>query len=203
MVAHPDDETLWCGGYIMTHPEFSWRIVTLCRASDPDRATRFRQVLRRLGAEGEMADLDDGPDQKPLPRGQAMEATARLLAGNSYDLILTHGPQGEYTKHRRHEECCQAVVALWASRAIDTKRLWMFAYEDGGRAYLPRVREDAEFREVLAADVWLEKRKLITDLYGFRPDSWEARITPKEEGFYCFDSSEAACKRSAQWEQRS
>src|ERR1035438_6108590 len=76
-----DDETLWCGGYILTHPEFLWRIVTLCRAADPDRAPRFGRVLRRLGAEGEMADLDDGPDQTPLPVEQVQETTARLLAG--------------------------------------------------------------------------------------------------------------------------
>ncbi len=141
VVAHPDDETLWCGGYILTHPEFLWRIVTLCRAADPDRAPKFRQVLQRLGAEGEMADLDDGPDQAPLPVEQVQETTARLLAGTSYNLILTHGPKGEYTRHRRHAECCQAVVELWRSGGIDTNRLWLFAYEDGGRAYLPRVRE--------------------------------------------------------------
>jgi len=50
VVAHPDDETLWCGGYVLTHPEFLWRIVTLCRAADPNRAPRFRRVLRALGA---------------------------------------------------------------------------------------------------------------------------------------------------------
>src|SRR5579871_2650849 len=81
VVAHPDDETLWCGGYVLTHPEYLWRIVTLCRASDPDRAPRFRRLLQRLGAEGEMADLDDGPDQAPLPAGRAQETVARLLAG--------------------------------------------------------------------------------------------------------------------------
>jgi len=52
VVAHPDDETLWCGGYVVAHSEFDWRIVTLCRASDPDRAPKFRRVLERLGAVG-------------------------------------------------------------------------------------------------------------------------------------------------------
>ena len=202
VVAHPDDETLWCGGYILTHPEFLWRIVALCRAADPDRAPRFRRVLERLGAEGEMADLDDGPDQAPLPPKQVEETIARLLAGGSYNLIMTHGPNGEYTQHRRHAECSQAVVELWRSGGIDTTRLWLFAYEDGGRAYLPRVRDDADRKDVLAGDVWLQKRRLITDLYGFGADSWEAQTTPREEGFWCLDSAQAAVKRAGRREQQ-
>ncbi len=192
IVAHPDDETLWCGGYIMTHPEFNWRIVTLCRGGDRDRAPKFHQVLERFGAEGEMADLDDGPAQAPLAVELVQETAARLLAGNSYDLVLTHGPNGEYTQHRRHAECCRAVVELWRSGAMDTKRLWMFAYADGGRAYLPRVRQDADRRDELPDDIWIEKCRVITDLYGFGPDSWEAQTTPRHEGFWCFDSSQSA-----------
>jgi len=203
VVAHPDDETLWCGGFILTHPEFLWRVVTLCRAGDPDRAPKFRRVLQRLGADGAMADLDDGPDQAPLPVEQVQETTARLLAGTSYNLILTHGPNGEYTRHRRHAECCQTVVELWRSGGIDTRRLWLFAYEDGNLAYLPRVCDDADRRDMLTEGVWLEKHRLITDLYGFRPDSWEARTTPREEGFWCFDSAQAAVKRAATQEQQS
>jgi LmbE family N-acetylglucosaminyl deacetylase len=203
VVAHPDDETLWCGGYVLTHPEFLWRIVTLCRAADPNRAPRFRRVLRALGAEGEMADLDDGPDQAPLPVEQVQETTARLLAGTGYSLILTHGPNGEYTWHRRHAECGQSVVELWRTGVIDTKQLWLFAYEDGNRAYLPRVRDDADRRDVLTEDIWIEKHRLMTDLYGFRPDSWEARTTPREEGFWCFDSAQAAVKRAAPQEKQS
>jgi len=196
VVAHPDDETLWCAGFLLTHPEFRWRIVTLCRASDPDRAPKFRQALHQFGAEGDMGDLDDGPDQTPLPAELLQETTVRLLAGLSYSLVLTHGPAGEYTRHRRHEECCQTIVELWRSGRMDTARLWLFAYEDGGRAYLPRVRDDADRRDLLTEEVWLEKRRLITDLYGYSPDSWEARSTPREEGFWCFDSPPAAVLRA-------
>lgn len=197
VVAHPDDETLWCGGYILTHQEFDWRIVTLCRASDPDRAPKFRWVLEKLGAAGEMADLDDEPDQVPLPIEQIQETIIRLLAGYSYSLILTHGPTGEYTRHLRHEECCRSVVELWRSDSIATNRLWLFAYEDGGRVYLPRVRDDADRRDMLPENIWLEKRRLITDVYGYGPESWEAKATPREEGFWCFDSAQTAAKRTA------
>ncbi len=150
-----------------------------------------------------MAGLDDGPDQAPLPVEQVQETIARLLGGASYTLILTHGPGGEYTRHRRHSECCQALVELWRAGGVDTRRLWLFAYEDGGGAYLPRVRDDADRRDVLTDGVWFEKRRLITDLYGFGPDTWEAQTTPREEGFWCFGSAQAALERAAPSEQQS
>jgi LmbE family N-acetylglucosaminyl deacetylase len=150
-----------------------------------------------------MADLDDERDQVPLPIEQIQETISRLLDGKSYSLVLTHGPKGEYTRHRRHEECCRSVIELWQSGSIATNRLWLFAYEDGGHAYLPRVRDDADRREMLADKVWLEKRRLITDVYGYGIDSWEARTAPHEEGFWCFDSAQAAARRTAIREQQS
>jgi hypothetical protein len=65
----------------LTHPEFHWRIVTLCRAEDLDRAPKFSQVLQKLGADGEMANLDDGPDQVPLPPEQVQETAIHFEEG--------------------------------------------------------------------------------------------------------------------------
>lgn len=192
VVAHPDDETLWCGGLILSHPHWRWWIVTLCRASDPDRAPKFRRVLEFLGADGEMANLDDGPDQKPLDHDLLCQTVQLLLRGRQFDLVITHGPSGEYTRHRRHEECCRAIMALWDNGRIQARELWLFAYEDGGGVHLPQVMEGTDLRFTLDDDLWFKKRHLLTGIYGFTENSWEARCTPREEGFRIFRSPREA-----------
>ncbi len=149
-------------------------------------------MLEHLGATGDMADLDDGPDQRPLQSEAVRQIVQHLLAGGPYDLILTHGPHGEYTHHQRHEECCRAVVELWSCGRIRTDQLWLFDYDDNDRAMLPRANEGADLRFRLPAATWREKLRLITAGYGFPADSWEARCTPRVEGFRIFRSPAAA-----------
>lgn len=192
VVAHPDDEVLWCGGLLLSHPEWNTFVAVLCRAGDPDRAPRLDRALARLGARGAIGALDDGPEQRPLEGGLVAERILDLLPDRAFDLILTHSPRGEYTRHRRHEETGRAVWSLWSRGVLSAAELWLFAYEDGGRAYLPRPEAGAEVRLALPGPVFEEKRRLITEVYNYGEATWEARTTPREEAFRRFTSPEAA-----------
>ena len=186
IVAHPDDETLWCGGMILSHPQVSWTVITLCRKSDSDRAPKFFNALEKLNAKGIMGDLDDGPEQKPLSEKQVQKTILELLPSCRYDLIITHSTSGEYTRHLRHEETAKAVLTLWNSKNLQARQLWSFAYEDGQKKYLPKADQDADLQIELPYNMWQLKYKIITEVYGFSKDSFEAKTTPKEEAFRQF-----------------
>jgi LmbE family N-acetylglucosaminyl deacetylase len=190
IVAHPDDETLWAGGALLVHPEWRCSIFCLCRASDTERAIKFRQALARFGATGAMADLDDALAQTPLDDRLVKTTILQLVHDSHFDLILTHGPQGEYTRHLRHEETGQAVIDLWQAGQLHTHELWHFAYEDGGGSYLPRAAKDADIRIDLPTEIWEEKCSIIGTVYGFAEDSWEAQVTPRIESFKYVVASE-------------
>ena len=184
VVAHPDDESLWAGGLLLSHPEWRVFVAALCRRSDPDRAPKFYLALKRLGADGAMGDLDDGPQQRPLSEVEVASQVLALLPAGVYDLVMTHSPRGEYTRHRRHEETARAVLRLWREGTLHAKALLAFAYEDGGGAYLPRAEDRASLTLPLPDPVWAEKRRIITDIYGFQEGSWEARTVPRREAFW-------------------
>jgi len=163
----------------------------LCRASDSDRGPRFFRAVQQLGTSGKIGDLDDGPEQRPLPALEVQEMIMSLLPATHYHLIVTHGPWGEYTRHLRHEETSRAVAALWNQGSVSATELWMFSYQDGGKRYLPRPIKTAHRVIKIPHRIWQEKYRMITEVYGFAADSFEARATPRVEAFWRFTSRAA------------
>lgn len=178
IVAHPDDETLWAGGTMLMHPETRWTVAALCRRTDPDRAPRFHNALAQLGATGTLGDLDDGPEQMPLCEADVQSAVLALIGGADTELIITHSAAGEYTRHNRHEEIGKAVLALWDADTIRSRELWAFAYRNA-----QAIKEADVFNE-LPLEIWERKRALITEVYGFAPESFEAKAALREEAFW-------------------
>jgi hypothetical protein len=73
---------------------------------------------------------------------------------------------------------------MWACGEIQSQELWLFAYEDGGGRRLPHAEEGANVVVDLPEEVWAVKRSLLTEIYGFVPDSWEVRTTPRREAYW-------------------
>ncbi len=198
IVAHPDDETLWAGGVLLDNPSWKCYIICLCRGSDKDRAPKFKEVLKNLKAHGKMDDLDDGPEQIPLVPTELERRILRHLPSGAIDLLITHSPFGEYTRHRRHEEIGNAVISLWKKAQIKIDGLWLFAYEDGNRAYYPTPIAEAHQIYVLSEKTWKEKYRIITKTYGFAPESWEAEVCPKTEALWKFSKA----SKAYEWQQK-
>ncbi len=197
VVAHPDDETLWAGGLLLDNISWNVYIICLCRGSDSNRAPRFQKAIKLLNAKGIMGDLDDGPEQIPLNKKELEDVILDLLPTKSIDLLISHSPFGEYTRHRRHEEIGEALLALWAKNKIRTKNLWLFAYKDGNRAYPPKAISKAKGQYPLSDETFKKKYSLITETYGFAPISWEAKSCPKIEAFWQFSKLSEA----VQWKR--
>ena len=193
-VAHPDDETLWSGGTILSHPAWQWFIVCLSRKNDEDRAFRFYNALRILKSEGIMGSLDDGPEQKPILENEVEQAILNLLPAKHFDLIISHNPTGEYTRHLRHEETGKAVIKLWSAGKISTNELWTFAYTDDNKKHYPVAVENASIYRILTKRIWLRKYSIITETYGFEKSGFEAETTPRAESFWQFTDPRDAKK---------
>jgi LmbE family N-acetylglucosaminyl deacetylase len=192
IVAHPDDETIWAGGLILQNREWDWHVFTLCRAGDTDRAPKFLRALKLLNAKGNMLDLDDGPEQRPLDGNRVREAVLELLEGGTYDIVITHHPAGEYTRHLRHEEVSRAVISLWYTKGISARELWTFAYKDEKGTKYPAAVLSADLYYRLPADIQNMKNSIITDVYGFDRDSFEAHAAAQGEAFWQFRDPEKA-----------
>lgn len=172
IVAHPDDETIWMGGTIMKHPQVDWTIFSLCRASDPDRAPKFRKVCGYYGAWPIITNLEDEGAMKvreSIPK--ICKIIRQKIGGRKFDYIFTHGQRGDYG-HPRHIGVSRAVAAMFKNGEFLGAKLLKFSYKTDRRH---RIINDkiARFFVELSRDELSRKKDIINKLYGFSRRSFE------------------------------
>ncbi|MCL5104930.1 MAG: PIG-L family deacetylase [Armatimonadetes bacterium] len=183
IVAHPDDEMIWMGGSILKHPRWDWRIVSLCRASDTDRAPRFCRAAAELGARAFISNLDDSPVLAPLsPDLHEIKERIVAVVPHTLDLIFTHGQKGEYTRHERHEQVHLAVRDMVDSGDLSGELLF-FAYDDQRGQCRPQPAVDADILVRLLDNEHDRKRRIVQEIYGFGPGSIEFDAAGPVEAF--------------------
>lgn len=183
IVAHPDDETIWLGGFISLHPEINWTIFSLCRVFDPDRQPKFLCACRRYKAKPIIADLpDDGElNSKQLTPLIKKIICARLgqLEPRQFDYIFTHGKNGEYG-HPAHVAAHQAVRSLVKDYKLKTETLLCFNYK---KSRQPTARAHSDLEIYLTGEEFKNKKAVMTKIYGFDPAGVDANYCTNPEAF--------------------
>ncbi len=109
VVAHPDDETLWCAGLVLRYPGRFQVICCSIPRRDPIRAWKFYDACHRLGVSRARVlpviepDASSGFDH------------LSMLELSEFDCIVTHNVIGEYG-HTQHVSLHNYVRSRWSER---------------------------------------------------------------------------------------
>jgi len=126
IVAHPDDETLFLGGLILSSPKKNWHIVCVTDGNADGqgqlRHQQFISACKKLGVK--KWTFFNLPDrfEKRLDLAALKEKLTSLPAASE---VYTHGPTGEYG-HPHHQDVCLAVHRFYKSK-IKAPTVWGIA----------------------------------------------------------------------------
>lgn len=124
VVAHPDDETIFFGGLILSYPQTQWHVACVTDGNadglGAERMKQLESACHQLGVKKvttfKFADnYDSHLDIKKL---KSQLATLPVPAE-----VFTHGPLGEYG-HPHHQDVCIAVNEFYQPKT----QVWGPAY---------------------------------------------------------------------------
>lgn len=144
IVAHPDDETLWGGGHMMSG---DWFIVCLTNGQTMHRANEYRSVLKFTGNKGVILNYLDSEEGKrsewERDRMGIMNDLKLLLRFKNWEQIVTYNPNG-VTGHIHHIQTYNLVKQACKMVGTYHKLYYFGAYYAAGRvpAGLPRMSEE-------------------------------------------------------------
>jgi len=167
VVAHPDDETIFCGGLLQVYRRRPWKVVCVtdgnADGAGEKRKADFASACAQLKVkDSEMWDFPDRFDAR-----LNLESLTQRLSALEPSEVFTHGILGEYG-HPHHQDVCLAT-----HRAFPKLPIWSVAYN---------CFADKSFR--LPRRAYEKKCEILTTTY-FSQTQKFARWLPahNQEGF--------------------
>ena len=110
LTAHPDDELLFGANDLLTNKTI---VVCFTNANNPIRRGEFEECMRLTDSKGYMLPLNDSlKDSWSQFSDEALgEMALGLLESTDFDMIVSHGEDGEYG-HIQHKRVHKVAKAL-------------------------------------------------------------------------------------------
>lgn len=176
IVAHPDDETIFFGGMIISLKNRGWKVIVVTDGNadglGQTRSEQLREACRRLGAkEVEQWDFKDVYEER-LDTTKLIERLAKVEKPKA---VFTHGILGEYG-HPHHQDVSWAVHKYFQNKIP----VWSVAYNSFASKNVRLTRKTYEKK----VDVY--SRIYYSETVRF------ARVLPvqNQEGFHRVDFKE-------------
>ena len=119
VVAHPDDESLFGGGQLIT--EGNWKVVCVTNGDNPIRRAEFERVMFITYSRFEIWEYYD-EQFTPLEEEELEEDLTRVVNEHKWEKIVTHNSDGEYG-HLHHKQIHQIMKKIVGSN------LWTFNFD--------------------------------------------------------------------------
>ena len=163
IVAHPDDEIIFGGAELLQALPGTWLVVCITTATARsagkcsktkkrwERRQEFFHMLKLVGAHGEIWDR-----RVTWPRGagfssddieQLMRDLSELIKSRTWEVVVTHGRDGEY-ENVQHQQLHRVACAAARAVGLAEGKLRFFRFQN---ASLPVPLRDLKYRTALKA----------------------------------------------------
>lgn len=164
VIAHPDDEILFAGGFLQKFDDV--RVICLTYGPDSPRGKEFKSVCDYFGWDGHMMGEEDAYDGR-LRVTWLQTAIRRLLREGA--TVLTHNPLGEYG-HWHHQDAYRVVAGI-------VPQFLVFGYNFESTLQIRLTQEEIARKVHAAENLYASQREIFGEVNG----AW--RMLFDTEGF--------------------
>ena len=167
IVAHPDDETIFFGGTILTHPSCVWKVLCATYTDSSARALEALQAIQCYRDNGINIEIEflGHEDKHKTPDGGIDVATldSQLCAFQNWpDVVITHNEKGDYSNNA-HISVSRIVRSIFPNA-------WEILCDD--RDLFPVVKRDITWEIKLPLAIQERKREIFLTCYPSQQLLW-------------------------------